>query len=298
MHILVADDDRTSQVVVRASLERLGHDPVLVDDGEAAWSHYQASGADVVITDRVMPGLDGLELCRRIRAEPTGRYTYIVLMTGMADRADVLAGMEAGADDYLTKPVDPFDLQAGLVAAQRVTGLHRQLERYRAELERLNADLADLARRDSLTGLGNRLRLDEDLGQLHWRCTRYGWMYSVAVCDIDHFKEHNDEHGHLAGDEVLRQVSAALSETARRGDGVYRYGGEEFVVVLPAQDLQRARLAAERLRAAVEAQTPVTMSVGVACFDGGADESAAGVLARADAAMYRAKQAGRNAVAG
>lgn len=298
MQILVADDDRTSQVLVRASLERLGHDPVLVDDGQAAWSIYQSSGADVLITDRVMPGLDGLELCRRIRADPTGGYTYIVLMTGMADRADVLAGMEAGADDYLTKPVDPFDLQAGLVAAQRVTALHRQLERYRLELERLNADLADLARRDSLTGLGNRLRLDEDLGQLHWRSARYGWMYSVAVCDIDHFKRHNDEHGHLAGDDVLRQVAAALSAAARRGDGVYRYGGEEFVVVLPAQDLQRAQLAGERLRAVVETATPVTMSVGVAAFQGGVDEDAASVLARADEAMYRAKQGGRNRVEG
>ena len=298
MQILVADDDRTSQVLVRASLERLGHDPVLVDDGEAAWSHYRSEGADVLITDRVMPGIDGLELCRRIRAEPTGGYTYIVLMTGMADRAAVLAGMEAGADDYLTKPVDPFGLQAGLVAAERVTALHRQLERYRLELERLNADLADLARRDSLTGLGNRLRLDEDLTQLHWRTARYGWIYSVALCDIDHFKRHNDEHGHLAGDEVLRQVAAALSETARRGDGVYRYGGEEFVVVLPEQDHERALLAAERLRAVVEKTTCVTMSVGVACFESGRDHAPAGVLARADEAMYRAKQAGRNAVAG
>ena len=298
MLILVADDDRTSQVLVRVSLEKLGHDPVLVNDGEAAWAQYCATGADVLITDRVMPGLDGLELCRRIRAEPTGGYTYIVLMTGMADRADVLAGMEAGADDYLTKPVDPFDLQAGLVAAQRVTGLHRQLERYRFELERLNADLADLARRDALTGLGNRLRLDEDLGQLHFRCARYGWQYSLAVCDIDHFKRHNDEFGHLAGDDVLRQVAAALQATARRGDGVYRYGGEEFVVVLPGQDLERARAAAERLRAVVETATPVTMSVGVAASAPEGDEDPAAVLARADAALYAAKQAGRNAIAG
>ena len=295
MQILVADDDRTSRLLVRASLEKLGHDADLVADGEEAWSRYQTSGADVLITDRVMPGIDGFELCRRIRAEPVGSYTYIVLMTGLADRGDVLAAMEAGADDYLTKPVDPFDLQAGLVAAQRVTGLHRQLERYRNELERLNADLADLARRDALTGLGNRLRLDEDLAQLHWRCARYNWAYSLAVCDLDHFKDHNDEHGHLAGDEVLRQVADALQATARRGDGVYRYGGEEFVVILPGQDEGRGLAAGERLRAAVGAATPITMSVGVASFSEG-DEDPSAVLRRADEALYRAKEAGRNRV--
>ena len=295
MQILVADDDRTSRLLVRASLEKLGHDADLVADGEEAWGRYQAGGADVLITDRVMPGIDGFELCRRVRAEPVGSYTYIVLMTGLADRGDVLAAMEAGADDYLTKPVDPFDLQAGLVAAKRVTGLHRQLERYRHELERLNADLADLARRDALTGLGNRLRLDEDLAQLHYRCSRYDWTYSLAVCDLDHFKVHNDEHGHLAGDEVLRQTADALRATARRGDGVYRYGGEEFVVILPGQDEARGLAAGERLRAAVGAATPVTMSVGVASFTAG-DEDPSVVLRRADEALYRAKEGGRNQV--
>jgi two-component system chemotaxis response regulator CheY len=204
--------------------------------------------------------------------------------------------MEAGADDYLTKPIEPLDLQAALVAAKRVTDLHRQLARYRSELERLNADLADLARRDALTGLGNRLRLDEDLAQLHWRCTRYGWTYSLAVIDIDHFKAHNDAHGHLAGDEVLRQVALALQQAARRGDGVYRYGGEEFVVVLPGQGIEQGRTAAERLRLGVEAATPVTVSAGVAGFVADQDPGPEAVLARADEALYRAKAAGRNMV--
>jgi two-component system chemotaxis response regulator CheY len=295
MQILVADDDRASRLGVRASLEKLGHDAALVADGEEAWGLYCAGGADVLITDRLMPGLDGLELCRRIRADPVGGYTYIVMMAGLGQHGEVLAAMEAGADDYLTKPVDPFHLQAGLVAAQRVTGLHRQLERYRTELERLNADLADLARRDALTGLGNRLRLDEDLAQLHWRCARYAWTYSLALCDLDHFKDHNDTHGHLAGDEVLRRTAAALKASARRGDGVYRYGGEEFVVILPGQEMDRAIAAGERLRARVREATPVTMSVGVAAFGEG-DESPSDVLRRADEALYRAKEGGRDRV--
>jgi two-component system chemotaxis response regulator CheY len=295
MQILVADDDRVSQTLVRVSLEKLGHEPEIVSSGAEAWAWYREAGADVIITDRSMPGIDGLELCRRVRAEPVGGYTYIVLMTAEADRREVLTAMEAGADDYLTKPVDSFALQAGLVAASRITGLHRQIDRYRIELERLNADLADLARRDALTGLGNRLRLDEDLTQLHWRCSRYGWTYSLAVCDLDHFKEHNDKHGHLAGDEVLRDVADALRGAARRGDGVYRYGGEEFVVILPGQDLAPGLAAGERLRSAVAAATPVTMSVGVGAYVTG-DEDPAAVLAKADEALYRAKAAGRNRV--
>jgi two-component system chemotaxis response regulator CheY len=295
VQILVADDDRTSRLLVRASLEKLGHGALLAADGEEAWSLFSSAGPDVVITDRVMPGIDRLELCRRIRAEPRS-YTYVVLLTGLTDRADVLEGMRAGADDYLIKPVDPFDLQVGLIAAERVTALHRELERYRSEQDRLNVDLAELARTDALTGLGNRLRLDEDLSQLHWRCARYGWVYSVAVCDLDRFKAYNDAQGHLGGDEALRRIAATLVETARRGDGVYRYGGEEFVIVLPSQDPEHARLAAERIRAAVEAAGPLTTSVGVATFTPGADERPETVLGRADAALYRAKHAGRNRV--
>ncbi|MEY2566509.1 MAG: hypothetical protein QOE35_1038 [Actinomycetota bacterium] len=297
MQILVADDDRTSRLFVQSSLERLGHDAAFARDGEEAWEHFRVHGADVVISDRMMPGVDGLELCRRIRSADRPGYAYVILMTTAADRTDVLAGMEAGADDYLAKPIEPLDLQAALVAAKRVTDLHRQLGRYRAELERLNADLADLARRDALTGLGNRLRLDEDLAQLHWRCARYGWTYSLALLDIDHFKAHNDQHGHLAGDEVLRQVAVALQSAARRGDGVYRYGGEEFVVVLPGQDVAHATAAAERLRQAVETSTPVTVSAGVAGFVPDQDDRGPQlVLARADEGLYRSKAAGRNKV--
>jgi diguanylate cyclase (GGDEF)-like protein len=244
-----------------------------------------------------MPGVDGLELSRRIRANADTEYTYVILVTEAGQRTEALAGMEAGADDYLTKPIDTFDLQTQMIAAQRVTGLHRQLARYRLELERLNADLAELARTDALTRIGNRLRLDEDLAELHWRCSRYGWSYCAAICDIDGFKRYNDSHGHLAGDDVLRQVAASIAAATRRGDGVYRYGGDEFVLVLPEQNLDSGLLVAERVREGVERATPLTVSVGLAAFEQERGESFEHILARADEALYRAKEAGRNRVA-
>jgi diguanylate cyclase (GGDEF)-like protein len=297
MRILVVDDDPSSRLDVCSALDKLGYDAVEADDGEGAWEAHSTQHADVVICDRAMPGVDGLELVRRIRASTDPEYTYVVLLTTVAERTAVLEGMEAGADEYLIKPVDPFELQTTMIAASRVTSLHRQLGRYRVELERLNADLAQLARTDALTRLGNRLRFDEDLAELHWRCARYGWSYCLAVCDLDHFKVYNDTHGHLAGDDALRQVAATIAAATRRGDGVYRYGGEEFVLVLPEQSLEAGLVAAERVRAAVEERGGVTVSIGVADFRPDAGETEDQVLARADAALYRAKDAGRNRVA-
>jgi two-component system, cell cycle response regulator len=297
VRIIVVDDDPASRQDVLSGLDKLGYEAVEVADGEAAWAAYQEQRADVVICDRSMPGVDGLELVRRIRAGTEPEYTYVILLTPPAQRVQVLEGMEAGADGYLAKPVDAFDLQTAMIAASRVTSLHRQLARYRVELERLNADLAQLARTDALTRLGNRLRFDEDLTELHWRCARYGWSYCLAVCDLDRFKVYNDTHGHLAGDEALRRIAATVAAATRRGDGVYRYGGEEFVVILPEQSLEAGLAAAERIRTAVEEQGVLTISVGVADFRPDAGESEAQVLARADAALYRAKDEGRNRVA-
>ena len=304
MKILVADDDPVSRMVVVAALEDLGHACVQAADGEEAWRLFTAESPDVVISDRMMPGLDGLELCRRIRAGEITSYTYIVLTTALGAESEILDGMEAGADDYLTKPVAPFDLHTRLIAADRTTRLHRQLTRYREELERLNADLAVVARTDPLTGVGNRRRLDEDLVGIHSRSRRHKWTYAVAMCDLDWFKAYNDTNGHLAGDRALKAVANALVGSARAGDGVYRYGGEEFVVVVP-DDVRAALAAAERWRSAVESlgmphdRSPygvVTVSVGVAAAsdtEGDPKE----IVAAADRGLYQAKQDGRNRVA-
>jgi diguanylate cyclase (GGDEF)-like protein len=248
----------------------------------------------------MMPGMDGLELCRRIRAAERDSYTYIVLVTSLADRRDVLSGMQAGADDYLTKPLDPFELETRLLAAGRVTALHAELGRYRAELARL-------ARTDPLTGLRNRQGLAEELALLHLRSERYDRNYAVAICDVDFFKAYNDAYGHQAGDEALRSVAATLTAQTRESDGVYRYGGEEFLLILPEQTLPSAVAVMERIRRGVQelgiphgaggAGSVLMLSTGIAAFvPGGRTVTSEELLKEADEALYAAKSGGRNAV--
>jgi PleD family two-component response regulator len=167
-------------------------------------------------------GLDGPELCRRLRARPADTYTYVILATVLAERHVVLAGMEAGADDYFITPLDPFDVQTRLVAAERVTMLHRELADARAEPQRLNRELAEQARTDPLTQLGNRLRLREDLERIHARAQRHAESYSIAMCDLDHFKRYNDTYGHPQGDTALQQVASILVSDLRTTDAAYR----------------------------------------------------------------------------
>ena len=300
MRILVVDDEPISRLLVQAAVDWLGHQWIAADDGEAAWRCVSQDKPDVLITDLMMPRVDGLELCRRVRANAQTSYTYIILVTVLGDRQDIVRGMDAGADDYLVKPLRLFDLQARLIAAQRVTDLHAELDRHRAQL-------AHLARHDPLTGLGNRRSLDEDLEVLHARSQRYGRGFALAMCDIDCFKSYNDTHGHLAGDQALRAVAATIAGEVRGGDSVYRYGGEEFLLVLPEQTLDTALVAVERVRSAVQrlaipqpAAGPggtLTLSAGIAAFDPGEAPTAEELLQRADAALYRAKAAGRNQIA-
>jgi len=299
LRVLVADDDAGCRLVLRATVARLGHECRVAADGDEAWRLFQEDPPDVLITDWMMPGLDGPELCRRVRQLDTDGYTYVILATALGEHENVLEGMEAGADDYLTKPISPFDVRARLVAARRVTELHR-------ELDRLHAELTAQARTDALTGLGNRLRLNEDLEAMHDRAVRYGHAYCVGICDIDDFKQFNDTYGHQAGDDALRKIGQVLNDQSRTGDSAYRYGGEEFLIVLPAQSLPEAMVVLERIRASVQALAiphrtsragqVVTISVGLSAWEHEQLDTPAAVLARADAALYESKAAGRNRV--
>jgi two-component system cell cycle response regulator len=298
MKILAVDDDAVSRVVVQALVTSLGHECVVATNGREAWSILQESPADVVISDRVMPDMDGLELCRRIREDLTTGYTYVVLTSGLDEPARAREGMLAGADDYLSKPLDRDELQLRLIAAERVSGLHRKLEA-------LNTELRATARRDPLTGLSNRLQLQEDLAGLADRVARYGHRYSVALLDVDHFKAFNDLYGHPAGDAALKTVADVLAGCSRVGDSVYRYGGEEFLCVFPEQPVDRALAAVHRARQGVEdlavphrgssAHGRLTLSAGVAELTPELPDATA-VLKRADEALYRAKALGRNTV--
>jgi diguanylate cyclase (GGDEF)-like protein len=306
MKILVADDDPTSRLITRAALRELGYECHAVADGAAAWDAFQTLRPDVVISDWMMPGLTGLGLCSKIRADPERGYTYFIMVTGQRARDQVAEGMAAGADDYLVKPLDPDDLRVRLIAAARVTALTRELNDQRIQLEALNLELTGMALRDSLTGLGNRRALDEDLDLLDARVKRYGQRYCIAILDVDHFKAYNDTYGHKAGDQALQTVAAQIKEQARRGDGVYRYGGEEFLCIFNEQSLATAAVATERMRSALQALAiphggnphgMLTLSAGLAMLDPSHLRSLDEVLREADTALYRAKDRGRNQVA-
>jgi two-component system, cell cycle response regulator len=252
-----------------------------------------------------MPGLTGLELCQRIRERTSGEYTYLILLTSRSSQDQALEGMCAGADDFLVKPLDHGDLAIRLIAAARVTYLHSQLACQRTELEELNVELTSIARRDALTGLGNRRALAEEFDQLEARVARYGHRYSIALLDVDRFKSFNDRYGHQAGDLALQDVGRQLKSAARKGDSLYRYGGEEFLCICPERATPGGTIAVERMRAGVQrlgiphADNPtgvLTISAGVSMLAPGATKTVSDVLKEADDALYRAKQLGRNRV--
>lgn len=304
MRILIAEDEAIARKVLARAVETLGHECIVAEDGEQAWSIFQQEHPEVIISDRMMPGIDGLELCRRVRTTAE-TYTYFVLVTGLDEVAQRLEGMRAGADDYLPKPLNKNDLELRLIAAERVTALHRQIREQRASLEHLNEKFYRQGRIDTLTDMPNRLHLQEDLGRLNARVKRYDRCYGIALMDVDHFKQYNDTYGHVAGDEALRLVASVLKRTCRAADSVYRYGGEEFVAAYPDSTLAATVAAAERMRSSLQAQLHphesselkvLTISIGVTWVDAQQDLQVERVLKTADDALYRAKENGRNRV--
>jgi two-component system chemotaxis response regulator CheY len=293
MRILLVDDQKTTGMALSQILAGLGHEPRLVAGGAVAWDLIEREDWRLILTDWMMPDMDGLELCRRIRAREGGPYRYIVMLTVKTDRSDRLEGLEAGADDFLTKPVDKDELIIRLAIARRILAVQ-------AELEEKNARLVELASTDPLTGLGNRRRLDAMMEDASLSVDRYR-SYSVVSLDIDHFKSYNDLYGHGAGDEVLRVVAGLLRTGTRAGDSVVRTGGEEFVIVMPRTDSQEVSAVAERLRRSIEgypwADRPITASFGVATACGSPEGAGmADLLELADRALYRSKRSGRNRV--
>jgi diguanylate cyclase (GGDEF)-like protein len=304
--VLIAEDDAVSRLLLQRAVGRLGHECLAVGDGLEALAAFQADEFDVVISDWMMPGIDGPELCRRVRAMETLHYPYFILLTALADKDHFISGMQAGADDYLQKPLDRDELQVRLLVAGRVTSLQRQLAAKNSELERLSAAMAASARTDPLTQLGNRLRLREDLAVLQGRVERYNHGYCLALLDVDQFKAYNDHYGHQAGDSVLQAIAATISRQLRTGDSAYRYGGEEFLIILPEQPIGYAERAVNRLLKAVQdlgithcANPPsevVTLSAGLSLLKQGQVAISDEILHQADLALYRAKAAGRNQV--
>jgi diguanylate cyclase (GGDEF)-like protein len=292
MKILIAEDQAPAALYLRRTLEKMGHETAIAPDGEQAWNMVRNGEARLLISDWMMPCLDGPELCRRIRAAADVRYTYIILLTSRDQREDRLTGLRAGADDFLTKPPDRDELAVRLEIAERILKVHEQLGLQ-------NEKLAELATVDELTGTKNRRRFREDLELLFGQADRLAAPLSLIMLDIDIFKQYNDSFGHRAGDEVLRATGSILRTVVRGHDVVARYGGEEFVVLLPATDAVEALDVAERLRLAIAAwpwsHRGVTASLGVATA-GPATADANALVDQADHALYQSKSAGRNQV--
>ncbi len=306
LDVLVVDDDRFSRDALCAAIDSLGHRCRSVASGAEALTAHAHKRADVIVSDWSMPGMDGMELCRQVRALHGGNYTYLLFTSAHAEKRDFVAAVRAGADGYLPKPIDLDDLEAHLITAARVVGAYRQLAHRNVELRHDSQVYFRAARVDPLTHIPNRLRLEEDLAALQAHVGRYGRRATLAMCDLDGFKLYNDRFGHLAGDEALRRIARAIRNSLRRADHVYRYGGEEFLVVLPEQTPSEAVPALERIRSAVEglsirhapdARHPVlTVSIGFAAIAPTGDESVHDAVARADAALYESKTAGGNVI--
>jgi diguanylate cyclase (GGDEF)-like protein len=296
LRVLVVENDGISRRALAKAVTMLGYSCVTACDGVEALEIHHSHRCDVVLSDWRMPRMDGIELCRRIRnADDESNYTYVILLSGYDDKEHFVRGMEAGADDYHTKPVDLDELRARLVSARRVIGLYRTLADKNARLRRDSERSFSFARIDPLTQVANRLRLNEDLRSIWARAKRYDHAFCAALVDLDDFKRYNDRHGHLAGDDLLRRIAQTMSRQLRGGDTLYRYGGDEFLVILPEQALSAAAQAMERLRAAVEELETITVTIGISEL-GVADTDPEIWLRRADAALYRAKARGRNRV--
>uniref|UniRef100_Q01XP0 diguanylate cyclase n=1 Tax=Solibacter usitatus (strain Ellin6076) TaxID=234267 RepID=Q01XP0_SOLUE len=295
MRVLAAEDNPVFQSMLKTMLTRWGYEAVIARDGTEAWNILEGDGAPrLAILDWMMPGMDGVEICRRIRSANREPYVYILLLTARTESQDLIEGMDAGADDYLTKPFNAHELRVRIRAGRRILDLQEELLKAREALR-------EQATHDGLTGLLNRTSILEKLDDELSRAARDGSSVSVLMVDLDRFKSVNDTQGHLAGDAVLREASSRLRSASRRYDSVGRYGGEEFLVVLPGCEKAAAELQAERLREAIGG-TPfradsrplaMTCSIGLACSSHCAPED---LIREADDALYQAKAGGRNRV--
>jgi diguanylate cyclase (GGDEF)-like protein len=297
MRILIGDDSLTHRVMLEAIVRRWGYEAVLAEDGQQAWELLSAPEAPrLVLLDWEMPGLDGLEVCRRVRARQDQDPPYILLLTARQETADIVAGLDAGANDYISKPFENTELHARLRVGARMLDLQRELISAREALE-------FQANHDALTGLMNRGAVMRAMEQAMQAAGQGGQTLQIGLIDIDHFKQINDSHGHPAGDAVLQAVSRRIESVLRAGDLVGRYGGEEFLLLVNGE-ADEAPAFCERLRGVIADQPfvegpvalRVTVSGGFVPLTPSDRRGTSELLAAADDLLYRAKAAGRNRI--
>jgi two-component system cell cycle response regulator len=297
--ILLAEDSALYRSLIGGHLREWAFESVVVEDGQQAWDVLrQPDPPKLALLDWMLPHIDGIELCRRLRTlQATGNYIYAILLTAKDKKEDLIQALEAGADDYLAKPFDPIELRLRLMAGKRLLDLHEELVAARESLR-------VAATRDSMTGLLNRAEIltvfDRELARTLRECK----PVAVLLADIDHFKTINDSLGHLAGDAVIKEVGKRLASSLRIYDGAGRYGGEEFLLILPGCELEPAIRRGEEIRSSISdtqistpfGTIPVTMSIGIAVASTSTTRDPQAILETADKALYRAKHNGRNKV--
>jgi two-component system, cell cycle response regulator len=296
--ILIADDSIVSRHLLEATLRKWGYEVVVACDGLEALELMQRDNAPTIaILDWMMPGMTGLEVCDRIRQRASEPYTYILLLTSKSQKEDLIEGMDAGADDYITKPFDQHELQVRLRAGRRLVDLQ-------AELLSAREALREQATKDSLTHLWNRNSIFDILTRELARVERERTSVGVVMVDLDHFKSVNDNYGHVAGDAVLSEAARRMNNTIRQYDAIGRYGGEEFLVIVPGCDQQTCYNQADRMRKNLaqakmtlnDAVISVTASFGATVALPGQVWTAESLIRKADEALYLAKRLGRNRV--
>ena len=318
MRILIIDDKESARKLLSRFVQQFGHEPIAVADAMAALELLHKEPISLVVSDWVMPSMSGLELCRAIRRDAMGHYVYVILCSAKNRPAELVEGMEAGADDFITKPVHRRELQVRIRAGERILLLERRLHEQNAQLETLyeqlsrenvklgrqQKQLSRQARTDFLTEVAHRRDSDARL-QFEFSSARdFGSDLSGLVLDIEHFKEVNDTYGHKTGDLVLKRCAEVLRGAVRQGDFVGRYGGDEFVCIFPGTSHGDARTVADRMhgqigglrvRAHQGKEVRITVSVGLAQLESGT-RTPAELLAHADRGLYSAKKRGRNLV--
>jgi two-component system, cell cycle response regulator len=295
--VLVADDSPVYRKLVEQALSQDSCTVLFANSGHQAIEIFEREHPDLVITDWVMPDLTGIELCQKIRAEAQSFYTYIIILTSNTEKENVVKGLSAGADDYLTKPFDRDELLARVHVGKRLIDLHR-------EIEAKNRLLEELALTDPLTGLPNRRAIEGWSARQLSGAARHGFSLWVALIDLDHFKSVNDTYGHDAGDTVLKKFGEVLRANTRLSDICGRFGGEEFLLVVTHADEKSVMVVLDRIRKQFAAErfewngetVHVTASFGITGFSGKQAPEFNQLVSQADTALYRAKDQGRNCI--
>lgn len=308
MKVMIVDDEATTRAMLEPMIKEWGYEVSVAASGEDAWEALRGEPRPVIVVlDWVLPGMSGIDLCARLKKEKAMSQLYIILLTVKSGKDDIARGLDAGADDYIAKPVHPVELRSRLAVGRRILEYQYALDNLTHDLRAKNKELSSLLTIDGLTGIASRSLFTERLADEWRRAMREGTLLSLIMLDIDFFKAYNDTYGHLAGDECLKKVAQTISATiGRAGDLAARYGGEEFVVMLPNTDSLGTLVVAEAVRVAVatlgiehKASTIhryVTVSAGTATIVPEEGLIPEALIAKADQALYLAKVSGRNQV--